>query len=116
VKFIERVNKKGAGVVKLKFVGGSEVAPPFEQLELIKKGTFDLGFNTPNYYGGSIPAALSVFLADTTCEELRQSGYWELFDELHRKKAGVTALGTLWRGENFALLLRKPIQLLFYAH
>ena len=44
MEFIERVNRAGAGKVKIKFLGGSEIAPPMEQLEYLKRGAFDLCF------------------------------------------------------------------------
>lgn len=109
-KFIDQVNNKGKGLVKIDFKGGAEVAPPLEQVDMVKKGAFDITFNTPNYYGGMVPGAIAIHTTDATTEELRKSGFWKVYDQMHRDRTGITTVGTLWRGEQFALSSIKPIR------
>jgi TRAP-type C4-dicarboxylate transport system substrate-binding protein len=117
--FIDRVNKRAAGKVKIEFVGGPEVVHPFENVKMVSKGAFDLAHNTPAYYAGLVPEVLSCYLAVdpyTPMRELdynpltkmREIGYFSYMDEFHRKKAGITLLGPLWGGEDFALYSTKP--------
>jgi len=107
-EFVKVLNEK-ANHVKIKYKGGAEVVPPLEGLMYVKKGMIDLWHTTPAYYAGSIPAAMAAYNVVASQQELRESGFWEVYDQLHRSKAGVTALGQLWRGENFGLYLKKPI-------
>jgi len=108
-KFIDRINKEGK-TVKIDYKGGPEVVPVFEGLTYVSKGTIDLWHGTPPYYTGHIPVALGALYFSASQEEMRKFGFWDLFDKVHREKAGVTALGQLWRGDPFGCFLKKPIE------
>lgn len=107
-KFVERINKE-AKTVKIDYKGGPEVVPALEGLTYVSKGTIDLWHGTPPYYTGKIPSALASLAFVASQAEERKAGFWDLFDKLHREKAGVTALGQLWRGDPFGCFLNKPI-------
>jgi len=107
-EFVSRINKE-AKIVRIDYKGGAEVVPPLEGIKYVSKGMIDLWHTTPAYYAGKIPSAMAAYNVVASPGALRKSGFWDLFDKIHREKAGVTALGQLWRGDPFGLFLKKPI-------
>lgn len=108
-KFIKEINQENAGVLQIKVLGTTEVTPPFEQLESLKRGVYDLNYNSPAFYTKSVPGAISAFYAQASPDAMRKGGFLKIYDEMHRKQANVTFLGFLGRGEQFALYLKKPL-------
>jgi TRAP-type C4-dicarboxylate transport system substrate-binding protein len=106
-KFVDRINKE-AKSVKINFKGGMEVVPPLEGFAYLSRGMVDLYHTTPAYYAGNLPGAMAGYNVFASQRAMRESGFWDLYDKMHRTK-GVTALGQLWRGEPFGLYVNKPI-------
>jgi TRAP-type C4-dicarboxylate transport system substrate-binding protein len=106
-KFVERVNKQSK-TVKIVFKGGAEVIPPLEGFAYVNRGMVDLYHTAATYYAGNLPGALAAFNVRASLKSLRESGFWDLYDKMHRTK-GVTILSMLWRGGAFGLFVNKPI-------
>ena len=109
-EYVDRVNKQGAGKIKINFLGGSEIASMMENVKMTSQGTFDLVFNAPTFYAGLVPEGLCTMFVVASPAKLRQIGYLRLQDQIHRERAGLTVLGFLWRGEQFAIYSRVPIK------
>lgn len=109
-KFVEQVNKEGAGKVKINWLGGAEIAPPMEIGKLCSKGTYDMIHNTAAFYAGLVPEGMCVLYVTGSMKELRDVGFMDLMDEIHRKRAGLTVLGILWRGERFSIYSKIPVK------
>jgi hypothetical protein len=79
-KWIEAVNAQLKDEVKVNWIGGPEVMPPFEQPEAVKKGIFQIGFLPAAYYGGMLPAADAISLSKYDFAKEREKGgffdYW----------------------------------------
>lgn len=105
--FVERINKHSK-TVKIEFKGGAEIIPPLDGFMYVTKNMVDLYHTAATYYTGNIPGALAAFVTDASVKSLRDSGFWDLYDKMHRAK-GVTVLGMLWRGGEFGLFVNKPI-------
>jgi TRAP-type C4-dicarboxylate transport system substrate-binding protein len=108
-KFIKEINEENAGVLQIKVIGTTEVTPPFEQLESLKRGVYDLNYNSPAFYTKLVPGAVSAFYVQCAPEVFRKTGFLKIYDEMHRKQADVTFLGFLGRGEQFAFYMKKPM-------
>lgn len=106
--FVEKLNARGAGKVKVNFLGGPEISSQFESVKLCSKGVFDLVYSTSTFYAGLIPESLSYLLVVASPTQLREIGYVDYLDQLHRQRAGVKLLGFLWGGEQFSLYSKKP--------
>jgi len=106
-KFVERINKQSK-TVKIEFKGGAEVIPPLEGFTYVSRGMVDLYHTAATYYTGTLPGALAAFNVSASVKSLRESGFWDLYDKMHRTK-GVTILSMLWRGGSFGLFVNKPI-------
>jgi TRAP-type C4-dicarboxylate transport system substrate-binding protein len=109
-EFVKRVNEKGKGRVFIDFKGGIEVAPMTVSPGLVRDGVFDIAFTTPGYYAGLCPVSVTGYYVPPDPTLLRKIGYYDLMDEVHRKKMGCAFLGQLWRGEQFVILSKKPIK------
>lgn len=106
--FVERVNKRAAGKMKITYFG-PEAVPPFEQLKPVREGLFDAVYTVAAYHPGEVPAAQGASLFTAGSKERRASGLYKLMDELYRKKANVTFLGAIPDGTGYTFLLKKKI-------
>ena len=59
--WIKRVNEKGAGKVRIDYIGGPEVFPAFEQLEPLKRGVF-FTVVTSSAYMNALPELNATWL------------------------------------------------------
>ena len=107
--FVEKVNKRAAGKLKISWFG-PEAVPPFEQLKPVREGLFDGLFTVAAYHPGEIPAALGMSFYSATGKERRAAGLYQLLDELYRKKAHAVFLGAVPDGTGYQFILRKKIE------
>jgi len=110
LELVKRVNEKGKGRVFIDFKGGPEVAEMTVGPKLVRDGVFDLASTTPGYYAGMCPVSVTGYYAPADPVLLRKIGFFDLMDEVHRKKMGCAFLGMVWRGDKFTILSKKPIK------
>ncbi len=107
--WIVRVNESLKDVLKITWVGGPEVMPPFEQPEAIRKGIFQVGFIPAAYYMGILPEADAISLSKYDFKKEREKGgVWDYFVERH-KKINMMLLGT-WLYDPFYLYVKKSVK------
>jgi TRAP-type transport system periplasmic protein len=108
-KWIDKVNSELKDSVKINWIGGPEVMPPFDQPEAVKKGIFHVGFLPAAYYGGLLPAADAISLSKYDFKKEREKGgVYDYFIEMH-KKLNMMLLGT-WLYDPFYLYVKKPVK------
>jgi len=107
--FIDRVNKRSKGQLRIKLLGGPEVIPTFNQWDALRSGVIDLNFNVAAYYyRKAVPEAMLTWLSKSPSPMAeRESGFYDLLNKLHQE-AGVYYLG---RGqwESFYLWPNKEV-------
>lgn len=108
IPFVEKVNKRAEGRLKISWVG-PEAVPPFEQLKPVREGLFDACFTNPAYHMGEIPVAPGMFFFAAPAKEIRKAGLINMMDELYKKKANVTHVIAVTTGVGFHLMLKKRI-------
>src|SRR4030042_475376 len=108
IPFLERVNKKAAGRLKISWVG-PEAVPPFEQLKPLREGLFDASYTHSAYHMGEISVGTGMDLFSATAKERRAAGLNKIVDEAYRKKANVTYLAACADGVGYHLMLKKKI-------
>jgi len=107
--WINRVNAELKDAVKISWVGGPEVMPPFEQPEAVRKGMFQVGFLPAAYYGGLLAEGDAISLSPFDFKKEREKGgLWDYFIERH-KKINMMLLGT-WLYDPFYLYVKKPVK------
>lgn len=91
--WIERVNEALAGQVKIKYLGGPEVIPGFEQVEACRNGVVDIVFAAGSYYEPILPEIIATLLSKVSIdEELKPGGFYDFMVKAH-EKIGVRSFG-----------------------
>lgn len=107
-KFIAAV--EAASNKEIKFVrNGPETVPPFQQLQPLSSGVFQLLYTTPTYHQADtgIGAAIDGLLT-TDPKKLRESGMINWLNDYYRKKFGVIILSLISCPPN-QFILRDPL-------
>lgn len=104
------MNEKGKDVkLSIKYIGGPEVFPPFEGIESLIKGVFDVAYMPPAYFAGVVPEALTMNVNMYSPWESRERGIVAALDKFMTKK-GFKYLA--WTGypiefQNYLIPLRE---------
>ncbi len=85
--FIEKVNKAGAGMVKIDYLGGAPaIGSPFTLIQKLSRGVYDVSSCTGAYYQNVLPEADAWKLLERSPSEIRKNGGWDLLTKIHREK------------------------------
>lgn len=107
--WIDQVNTELKEVLRIQWVGGPEVMPPFEQPEAVRKGIFQVGFLPAAYYVGILPEGDAISLSKYDFKKEREKGgLWDYFVERH-KKINMMLIGT-WLYDPFYLYVKKEVK------
>lgn len=88
---------------------GPETVSPFEQLEPVSAGVFDLLFTHPAYHTGTTGIALGLDATDGDPQLRRDSGAWDAVDAAYQE-LGLKLLALPVAGNvGFGILLKTPI-------
>ncbi len=107
--YMKNVKAIGGDTVKFK-ISGPEVVPPFEQLQPVKSGVFDILFTHGVYHVGSkgLAAALDAMKADPA--QVRKAGAWKFVDEYYQKTHGLKALAfTPSSNQGYHIFIKAPL-------
>jgi TRAP-type C4-dicarboxylate transport system substrate-binding protein len=110
--FIDMVNKRARGELIIKFLGGPEVIPSFDQQEALKKGTIDILPLVPSsWFKPLMGSAADISgLSEIPAWKERETGAFEVYDELFRKFANAKYLGRPHGGWGFNFYTNKKIE------
>lgn len=110
--FQEMIEERLKGRLTLKYLGGPEVVPAFEQFEALRNGVADVVLGAAAYYTAQVPEASAMLLARKSPQEMRETGYYDLMRKIHREKGGVIYLSNLTGVPNvgFRLYVNKNIE------
>ena len=106
--WIDRVNNELKGKIEIKYVGGPEVIPVFEQLEATRKGIIDISFTAGSHHGALLPSGNTFILSKVLPWEERKSGYYDIMVKEY-EKVGVRHMGR-WIHGGFYMWLNDPIK------
>ncbi len=88
---------------------GPEVIPPFEQLEPLSQGVFDLHYGSPTYHQAQTGVGAVIDgLLKTDPEALRASGVMDFINDYYRQNFGVEVLALFSAPQN-QFVLRAPL-------
>jgi TRAP-type C4-dicarboxylate transport system substrate-binding protein len=111
LKFIDKVNAAGEGVVQIEFVGGPEAIPTFDQPEAVREGVIDMIYGPGSYYPGIVPETDALVGSNVTPMEKRANGGIDLLNQIHQEKMNVYYLGHPDGGIQFHVYMTKEPQL-----
>lgn len=108
--FIDKVNERAKGELKINVRGGPEVIRPFDLGVSVQRGAIDLALVPTAFFESLVPGADSTKLSIYTAMEERKNGVYEYIGEMY-KKAGLQYLGREATTDGFFyLFLNKRIQ------
>jgi TRAP-type C4-dicarboxylate transport system substrate-binding protein len=111
LKFIDKVNAAGEGVVQIEFVGGPEAIPTFDQPEAVREGVIDMIYGPASYYPGIVPETDALVGSNVTPMAKRANGGIDLLNQIHQEKMNVYYLGHPDGGIQFHVYMTKEPQL-----
>lgn len=93
--FIDKVNQRSGGKLKIDWIGGPEVVKSFDQVHALKSGMIDIILYCPFPYMKSLlPVAEAKALSQLAQWEERASGAFDLMSEILAKRVNGKYLGS----------------------
>lgn len=108
-QFVKNVGKLGGDKISIR-ISGPEVVPPFEQLQPVKSGIFDILFTHGVYHMGSkgLAATMDAMKADPVGK--RESGVWDYLDNFYQETHGLKLLAIAVNStKGYHIFLKKPL-------
>jgi TRAP-type C4-dicarboxylate transport system substrate-binding protein len=102
---IDEINKKLGDRVEIKYLGGPEVIPTFDQFEMLGKGTFDMGHAVGNYAKHFLPIAETSHLSRIKPWEERENGAYDILQEAYEKEMNLHYLANIGTGDDYVYCL-----------
>jgi TRAP-type mannitol/chloroaromatic compound transport system substrate-binding protein len=106
LRFIDKTNAAGKGVLRIKFMGGPEVTKAREQPKAMRNGLFDLIYGPPGYYLGIFPEG-DFTHGFKTPMEARANGGYDMIRKAMKEKMNARFIVRFDSGLGLYLFLRK---------
>lgn len=107
LRFIDKLNAAGKGVVQMQFAGGPEAVPANEQGGALRRGAIDVYYGSAAYMLGLLPEVDAVAASNRSPEELRANGAYDLLDTILQTKLNAKFIAQPDSGWSFFILLTK---------
>jgi TRAP-type C4-dicarboxylate transport system substrate-binding protein len=91
--WVNEVNSKLTGKLRINYIGGPEVITRFQQVEALRTGVIDVIFPPANDYQDQIPTSPAFVLSKLSPSEERKSGFYDFMVEEHAKRLNTRYLG-----------------------
>lgn len=109
--FVDAVNKRSQGKLRIDWLGGPEVFAAFDQIMALKAGTIDMILYYPFGYMKSVmPEADAKGLTELAEWEERKSGAFEVWGEVFEKRVNAKYLGRLHSNITFNVFCNKKVE------
>jgi len=107
--YLKNVETASKGDLTFK-LSGPETVPPFEQLQPVGAGVFQLLFTHPGYHIGITPYLISIDGLKGDSKTLREPGIYALIDK-HYQRFGVKLVFATKSidGSGYQIILRQPV-------
>lgn len=104
---IASINKLSGGEMEAKLFGPS-VVPPFQQLQPISSGAFDLHYTSSAYHAGATQVGMLTDAVARDQAKRRGSGVWDMIDKHYTTKHNAKVLG-IAGSTSYQFVLKNPI-------
>ena len=89
-------------------ISGPEAVPPFEQLQPVTAGAFDIVYTHPTYHSKGLAGVAEII--PFGLEQWRSSGVWDYIDKYYQKTHNVKLLALVALGtEGYHCYLKAPL-------
>jgi len=108
--FVDLLEKRSKGELKVKYVGGPEAIPFYDQVKALSDGLFDMNLAGPDTYMNLVPEVEALVLSKFSPQKEKEVGFYDLMVEYH-KKANLRFLARMGKGKlpYFYIFLTKPV-------
>jgi TRAP-type transport system periplasmic protein len=93
LQFVDKVNERGAGVIKIDVRGGPEAIGSFQQADAVRDRVVDMAYLPGSFYGGALPEKDAMVTSNRVAAEARANGGIDMINDIHQAKMGVYYLG-----------------------
>lgn len=107
-EYVKAVEEASGGETTIQTVG-PEAVPPFEQLQPLSAGVFDLLFTHGGYHSGDTGLGSAMDAIDGDPDRRRESGVWDYLDKHYQENFGLKLISIPTALTGFQLLLREPL-------
>lgn len=109
-RFVEKVNREGAGIVKINYLGGApQVMPPTEVGGAVASGVVDIASVACSLCIGQFPIATATFFTDMSIKHMRETGVWDTINKLYNEKMNAYWLARTLENTQVSLYMNKKI-------
>ena len=105
--FADKVKELSDGEITIE-IRGPETVPPFEQLQPVASGLFDMLFTHGAYHKGETAMAFGLDAVKDDPEARRDSGIYDVIDK-HYQQRNLKFLAAFSAASGYHILLREPI-------
>ena len=107
VQFQKNLEAASGGKLTVK-ISGPEAVPPFEQLQPVSSGAFDILYTHPAYHPKGLVGVAEILPFDLA--KIRSSGIWDTIDKFYQKTHNMKILAMVPVGtEGYHCYLRAPL-------
>jgi TRAP-type C4-dicarboxylate transport system substrate-binding protein len=107
--FKQNVEAIGGGKIKVE-ISGPEVVPPFQQLQPVSAGVFDVLYTHGAYHAGSKGLVMGADAIAIDVAKRREAGVWRYIDEFYQKNHRVKLLALATQGTHgYHCYVRQPL-------
>ncbi|ETX30262.1 TRAP transporter substrate-binding protein DctP [Roseivivax isoporae] len=99
--FVDLVNERGEGVVRIDYIGGPEAIPQNQQLDAAARGVVDMHYGPASFHLGTMPEADAWVGSTVTSMEARENGGFAIMQEAFADRLGVELLAHIDSGIQF---------------
>ena len=108
--YLKKVEAIGKGKVKIS-QSGKEVVPPFEQLQPVSSGVFDMLYTHGIYHAGSKGIAFTMDAVDVDPAKRREAGLMDYIDNYYQKHNNMKLLGLVANSnQGYHIFLKEPLK------
>ncbi len=105
--FIERLQEETDNQLKISRFG-PETVSPFEQIDPVARGVFDLLFTNGAYHATQSSVGMTFDAVSASPQEVREAGIWDYADA-HYQTLGLKLIAVLYDLNGYHILLREPL-------
>src|SRR5688500_2458080 len=107
--FQEEVKKVSGGKLEID-IKGPETVPPFQQIQPVSAGVFDMLYTHGVYHAGAKGLTLVADAIDADLEKRRSSGVIDYLDKYYQKHNKLTMIAMPIQGtQGYAIVSRDPL-------
>ena len=107
--FKQNVEAIGGGKIKVE-ISGPEVVPPFQQLQPVSAGVFDVLYTHGAYHAGAKGLVMGADAIALDPAKRREAGVWQFIDEFYQKNHRLKVLAIATQGTHgYHCYVRQPL-------